>query len=274
MTSQNGETPQVVTFRSADGVLIGCYRSGSGPALLAVHGTAADHTAWDLVAPQLARHFTVYAMDRRGRGASGDAPEYSLEREVADVAAVVESIGELVHLYGHSFGGACAIESALRTPHVASLILYEGGAKPPGLRFIPDELIAQLETLIAQGQREEALSLFMMQGAGLNAQELDVLRRRSAWAGRVAAVHTIPRELRALNDYGTDMECFRAISAPTLLLLGGRTEGRRREMFLALNAIILKSQIHELPGQGHAANTTAPQMLADTLTKFLLEVTG
>ena len=201
MTPQHGETPQIVTFHSADGVPIGCYRSGSGPALLAVHGTAADHTAWDLVTPRLARQFTVYAMDRRGRGASGDAPDYSLEREIADIAAVVEEIGQPVHLYGHSFGGTCAIEAALRTPHLASLILYEGGPKPPGLRFIPDELISHLETLIAQNQREEALSLFMLQGAGVNAQELDVLRRTPAWAARVAAVHTIPRELRAFKAH-------------------------------------------------------------------------
>ncbi len=274
MTLQNGETPQLVTFRPADGVPIGCYRSGTGPALLAIHGTAADHTAWDLVTPRLARHFTVYAMDRRGRGASGDATEYSLQREGVDVAAAVEGIGQPVHLYGHSFGGSCAIEAALHTHHLASLILYEGGAKPAGLRVIPDELIAELETLIAQGQREEALSLFMLRGAGLSPREMNVLRRAPAWADRVAAVHTIPRELRAFNDYGTDMERFQVISAPTLLLVGGQTEGRRRVMFQVLNTIIPKSQIHELPGQGHAANTTAPELLADALTGFLLAVTG
>jgi pimeloyl-ACP methyl ester carboxylesterase len=265
-------TPQVVTFTSADGVPIGCYRSGTGPALVAVHGGAADHTSWDPVAPRLARRFTVYAMDRRGRGASGDAPGYSLEREIDDVLTVVDGIGQPVHLYGHSFGGTCAIEAAMRTRHLVSLTLYEGGPKPPGNRFIPDEFITQLETLIAQGQREEALRLFMLHGAGLNPQELEVLRRTPAWARRLAAVHTIPRELRALNEYGTDLNRFKALAVPTLLLVGGQTEGRRRDIFLVLNGMIQGSRVHELAGQGHAAHQTAPDLLADTLTEFLLAV--
>jgi pimeloyl-ACP methyl ester carboxylesterase len=235
-----------------------------------VHGSAADHTAWDLVTPRLALHFTVYAMDRRGRGASGNAPVYRLEREFDDVVAVVNGIGEPVHLYGHSFGGTFAIEAAIRTHQLASLILFEGGPKPPGLRFIPDELIMQLKTLIAQGQREEALSLFMLRAARVNSQELDVLRRTPAWAARVAAVHTIPRELRAFNEYGTDLGRFSALAVPTLLLVGGQTEATRREMVLALANVIPDSRIHELPGQGHAAHQTAPELFADALTEFLL----
>jgi pimeloyl-ACP methyl ester carboxylesterase len=269
------DPPQLVTFRSADGVPIGCYRSGAGPALVAVHGTGADHAAWDLVAPKLARHFTVYAMDRRGRGGSGDAPEYSLEREYDDVLAVVEGIGAPVHLYGHSFGGACAIEAAMRTPRLSSLILYEGGPKPLGLRFFPDEFIAQLETLIAQDQREEAMRLFMLRGAGLSPQDLEILQHTPAWANRLAAAHTIPRELRAFNEYGgTDLDRFRTLSMPTLLLVGGRTPDKMREMFLAIGSVIPGSRVQDLPGQGHAAHQTAPELLVDALTAFLLSVDG
>lgn len=271
-TSVTPSIPEVVTFRSADGVPIACFRSGSGPALVAVHGTAADHTAWDLVTPLLARHFTVYAMDRRGRGASGDGPEYSLEREFADVVAVVDGIGQPVHLYGHSSGGAFAAEAALRTSHLASLILYEGGPKPPGLRFIPDEFISQLEALIEQGKREEAMNLVMPRAAGVTPQELDLMRRTPAWAARVAAAHTIPRELRAINAYGADLNRFGTLSLPTLLLVGERTDARRREMFLALNGVIQGSRMRELAGQGHAAHQTAPELLAAAITEFLSAV--
>lgn len=271
-TSVTPSIPEVVTFRSADGVPIACFRSGSGPALVAVHGTAADHTAWDLVTPLLARHFTVYAMDRRGRGASGDGPEYSLEREFADVVAVVDGIGQPVHLYGHSSGGAFAAEAALRTSHLASLILYEGGPKPPGLRFIPDEFISQLEALITHGQREEAMSLFMPRAAGVTPQELEIMRQSPIWAARVAAAHTIPRELRAINEYGTDLNRFRALSIPTLLLVGERTEARLREMIMVYNGLIQGGRVSILPGQGHVAHQAAPELLATTLTEFLIAV--
>lgn len=275
MHAQQSTGPEVVFFTAPDGVPIACYRSGAGPALVAVHGTAADHTAWVRVTPLLARHFTVYAMDRRGRGASGDAPDYGLEREFADVAAVVEGIGQPVHLYGHSFGGACATEAATRVGmgNLASLILYEGMPKPLGLRGTPDELIGRLETLIGAGQREEALSLFMLTAVGLTPPELEVYRQSPAWPARVAAVHTIPRELRAFNDYGTDLERFRTLSAPTLLLIGERTRASRRELFESftrLSTILPRSQIRELPGQGHTAHETAPELLAEALTAFVL----
>src|SRR5918911_520983 len=93
---------ELVTVTSKDGTPIALWKSGAGPSLLAVHGTAADHTAWDGVVPLLADRFTVYAMDRRGRGASGDAPEYALEREFEDVTAAVNALPGPVHLYGHS----------------------------------------------------------------------------------------------------------------------------------------------------------------------------
>ncbi|MGH2627301.1 MAG: alpha/beta fold hydrolase, partial [Anaerolineales bacterium] len=73
--------------RSDDGTLIAYQRSGEGPPLVLVHGTTADHTRWALILPELERHFSVYAMDRRGRGESGDAESYALEREFEDVAA-------------------------------------------------------------------------------------------------------------------------------------------------------------------------------------------
>lgn len=135
-----------------------------------------------------------------------------------------------------------------------------------------DDLSTQLEVLIAAGQREEALSLFMVRGARLSPDELDLLRQSSVWASRLAALHTIPRELRAVNKHEPDLERFRAITVPTLLLVGGRTEARQRELFLQLKDVIPESQVRELAGQGHAAHQTATQLFADVLTEFLLSV--
>src|SRR4029453_15360429 len=81
--------PPMSTVKSEDGTPIACWRSGEGPPMLLVHGSTSDHTRWDVVRPAFAEHFTVYTMDRRGRGQSGDGPRYSVEREFEDVAAVV-----------------------------------------------------------------------------------------------------------------------------------------------------------------------------------------
>ena len=67
-------------------------RDGDGPPLLLVHGGLGDHTRWGPLLPYLDPHFTVHAMDRRGRGVSGDGPDYSPLREFEDVAAVIDAI--------------------------------------------------------------------------------------------------------------------------------------------------------------------------------------
>lgn len=260
---------QLVSILSKDCTPIGLWKTGSGPAVLAVHGTAADHSAWDAVVPLLADSFTVYAIDRRGRGASGDAVNYSIEREFDDVAAIVDALPGPVHLYGHSFGGTCAAEAALRSRNLASLILYEGGPKPRGFRFIPDDFIAQLELLIESGKREEAVSTFMVKGAGVAHHELDVLRRSPAWPARLAAAHTIPRELRAINEYGAEMDSFAVIEVPVLLLVGSETEARRRAIATALTRVLPNSRVTELAGQRHAAHQTAPEHFASVIRDFL-----
>ena len=111
---------QVDTVASADGTPLAVWRSGAGPPLVLVHGATADHSRWAPALPALEEHFTVLAMDRRGRGRSGDADDYALERETEDVVAVVESAGEEVNLLGHSHGGVCAIEAALLTDALRS----------------------------------------------------------------------------------------------------------------------------------------------------------
>ena len=110
---------------SRDGTQISVRMSGSGPPLLLVHGTTADHTRWDGVSPRLEEHFTVYSMDRRGRGQSTDEGEYDILREAEDVAAVVDSIPDPVSIVGHSYGAVCSLEASTLTSNVRSMVLYE-----------------------------------------------------------------------------------------------------------------------------------------------------
>ncbi len=71
---------RLVSFTSRDGTSIGCHVTGRGAPLVLVHGTTADHARWAPLVSSLEQRFTVYALDRRGRGASGDAPAYALAR--------------------------------------------------------------------------------------------------------------------------------------------------------------------------------------------------
>ena len=167
---------------SLDGTPIAYHRAGTGPPLVLVQGTgAASPLAWPSF-PALAGHFTLYAVDRRGRGESGDGDSYAVEREFEDVAAVVEAIGQPAHLLGHSFGGLCSLEAALRTRNVRRLILYEPAGvpvpgEPPVLRSLIDRLQAVLET----GDGEEVLTVFYREVAGMTPDEIERLRSSPAW---------------------------------------------------------------------------------------------
>src|SRR5690349_1704112 len=115
---------------SRDGSEIAYWKSGSGPALILVHGTAADHTRWKPVLSELEAKFTVYAVDRRGSGSSAqEAQPYALTKEFEDIAAVVDTVysdtGAAPSLLAHSHGAICSLEASLLTPHLKKLILYE-----------------------------------------------------------------------------------------------------------------------------------------------------
>jgi len=143
---------------SPDGTPIAYHRRGSGPPLVLVHGTgAANALAWTAVLPALEEHFTIYAVDRRGRGDSGDSVPYAIEREFEDIAAVVDATGEPANLLGHSFGALCALEAALRTRMVRRLVLYEPEIHPPAAAPFPGEHIQLLAALLAAGDREGVL---------------------------------------------------------------------------------------------------------------------
>ena len=120
---------------SGDGTQIAYWSSGEGPPLVVVHGTPADHTRWRPLLPYLEPYASVHAMDRRGRGASGDGPDYELVREYEDVAAVVDAVaaasGTPVDLYAHSHGGIVAFGAATLMSSIRRLVLSEGGRSRP-----------------------------------------------------------------------------------------------------------------------------------------------
>ena len=181
----------VETVISKDGTPIAVHRSGGGPPLVIVHGTVADHSRWAPVLPALEEHFTVLAMDRRGRGESGDGDGYSIESEYDDLVAVIEHSGEEVNVIGHSYGGVCALHAALLTDRIAKLVLYE---PPLGFLPAPREVVGQMNQLLEQDRRDELVALFMEKVAGVPAEQVPMLRELPSWQARIAAAGTVPRE--------------------------------------------------------------------------------
>src|SRR5215510_8778265 len=114
------------TVTSKDGTKIAYDKIGQGPALILVLGALNSRKSGAKLAKLLAPRFTVISYDRRGRGKSTDTVPYSAQREVEDIAALISAVGEPAYVYGHSSGGALALEAAMELrKKIMTLALYE-----------------------------------------------------------------------------------------------------------------------------------------------------
>ncbi|WP_209426696.1 alpha/beta hydrolase [Pararhodobacter sp. SW119] len=256
------------SLKSTDGTQISFARSGDGPPLVLVHGTTSDHTRWVHVLPGLEKKFSVIAMERRGRGESGDAAAYSLEQEYEDVATVAMAMGPGTSLLGHSYGALCAMEAALRLDNIRKLVLYEPPFPIGDAPVYPPGLDIRLRAMLADDEREKLLITFLSEVAGISAAQLAAMRADPSWEGRVRAAHTALREMVA-GEYRFDPARFRRLAVPTLLLLGEASPIGFTAPTRALDAALPDSRIVILEGQGHAAMSSAPDLFVREVISFL-----
>lgn len=115
------------SVESADGTSIAWSRSGSGPDLVMVHcvGVSRVTTPQPTLADALAQHFTVWTYDRRGKGESGNAVEYEVQREIEDLTAIIELAAGPVTVYGFSSGATLALIAADAGAPIERLALLE-----------------------------------------------------------------------------------------------------------------------------------------------------
>ena len=258
---------------SRDGTPIATFASGDGPPLLLVHGTAGDHTTFRVVGPRLEDTFTVHAMDRRGRGASGDNLPYAIEREFEDVAVVAEQLasdaGGPVAVFGHSYGGRCALGAALWTDAIATVICYEGAPTPPGQTYHPTGLDARLHDRLEAGDPDGLLATFMTEVVGMSAADLEAYRADPVWPVRVSAAGTIPRELDAERTPAASLDVLGRVRQPVLQLLGSASLRVFRAATLALDEMLVDGRIVEIEGARHAAHHTHPDAVVSAVRAFL-----
>jgi pimeloyl-ACP methyl ester carboxylesterase len=255
-----------LTVTSRDGTPIAVWMRGAGPPLVLVHGTSTNHLNFRFVQPLLEEHFTVYAIDRRGRDESGDAPEYAIEREFEDLATVVDSVGEPSNLLGHSYGATCALGAAPLACNLHKLVLYE---PVPGIPVVPTSTMEWIEELIRRGEREQAITCMFRDVLELSEEEVEQFRALPTWPMRIAAAHTVPRERRAEEGHRPDPEQFRSVGAPALLVLGSETIGCARQGTEVARSVLPDTRLAVLPGQGHMAMTSAPELFTTEVLCFL-----
>ena len=245
---------------SADGTPIGYRASGGGEPVLFVHGVATSGGDWLFVRPHLRDRFNVVIMDRRGRGMSGNAEEYSMDREAEDVLAVLEAIdGRL--LVGHSYGALCSILAAEKTNRLDRMVLYE----PP--IAVQPAWLQGLDEIVAGGDLDLALETFL-RAAGTPDDQLAMIRSSPVWSHLLASVPALPRELHAATAWSPPQQ---AIDIQTLFLLGSDTTS---PAYLdGLDDLLVKFtdlRRESLEGQMHVAHVFDAERFAQLVADFLL----
>jgi pimeloyl-ACP methyl ester carboxylesterase len=256
-------------FRATDGTVLAYHASGEGTPLVLIHGTASDSARWQPVLPIFERRFTVYALDRRGYGDSGDAANYRIEAEFDDIAAMAAHINSgPVDVVAHSYGAICALGAALNAP-IRRLVIYEPPLPVrPGDYYKP-ELPAVMREAMARNDESAAVTAFMADALKMTPQDIEAAGRLGSWTKFIGHAARILRELETVERYIGQAKFFSNCSVPTLLLLGGDSPPQYRATAEALHSVLATSRIAVIENQRHAAISAAPDLFASEVISFL-----
>ena len=260
------------TVTSADGTRIAYEVVGDGPPLVAVCGATCDRALMRPTAQSLGEHFTTVDYDRRGRGDSGDTLPYAVEREVEDIAALIDQVGGRAHLYGHSSGAGLVLHAVAAGLPVDTFVLHD----PP---HSPDDDSSREEArrygqtirdLLARDERGAALETFCRL-TGMPDEVIEGMRGTPRWAELTALAPTLAYDSAVMGDIergGAVPEDVAArVTRPGLVLVGGESPPFMTEVSRRL-AIVLPQADHQvIEGHGHVV---PPDVLAAAVAQHLL----
>jgi pimeloyl-ACP methyl ester carboxylesterase len=252
-------------------VRIGLLTAGVGPPLLLVHGGFGQIERWEPVWALLVDDWRVTAMDRRGRGSSGDSDAYDIRLEYDDIAAVAALLaneaGGPIHIFAHSYGATCALGAANRGGSIRHMILYE----PPGAETVPLEWVARVTALVAAGKAGAAMVSFLSEVLGLSTEEIEVLRRTPVRYDILSVVAaTLPREAKALTSIDLLAEA-RTLPCPITVLTGAQSPSWAGTIAGAVAEAAPVADVAVLAGVGHEAIGAAPDVIVRHLRRRLCD---
>ncbi|MFI7449981.1 alpha/beta fold hydrolase [Nonomuraea sp. NPDC049714] len=261
---------------TTDGVTIGGTVHGQGRPLVFLHGGIGDSDIdWNRLLEHLIGRFTCHLPSMRGRGLSGDHPDLSPGRQVDDVLAYLDSIGESTGLVGWSAGANLALGATARSHAVDAVVLVE-----PPMRGLMNEqeqavignAVARMGELAAEGDLTAAVRAFA--GGPFNDEEMAVAEDAGYFE---AAGRYVPHLLNMLQQVvayegptAEDPAVLGAISAPVLVLHGSDTMPFYHASARHVADHVPNARVREIPGAGHAAPLTHPETLAKTFAEFFV----
>jgi pimeloyl-ACP methyl ester carboxylesterase len=259
---------------SRDGTPIAFDRLGDGPPVIMVCGAMCDRALMRPTAEELAKHFTVFNYDRRGRGDSGDTAPYAVECEIEDIGALVAEVGGTASVYGHSSGAGLALHVAARGLPIAKLALHDPPYAPDGdeeARRTSREYGENLKAMLAEDRRDDAVELFMTL-VGMPKEMVEGMRHTPRWAELEAMAPTLAYDSEVMGDIGSDgtipVDKASRVTVPTLVLTGGADYPWMAEVGRQLADVMPNGRHRILEGQEHVV---PPEVLVPVLAEFFAD---
>ncbi|HVV24955.1 MAG TPA: alpha/beta hydrolase [Pseudonocardiaceae bacterium] len=268
-----------VEIESEDGTAIGYEATGEGPGIVVVHGTFRAGRHYRALATELADTFTVYSMDRRGRGSSGPQGEdYDIDKECADLISVMEHTGATM-VFGHSYGGLVALETVLRRPdaQITKLALYEPALSIGGT--IDTGWLREFDHAVANGRTVDAVTR-MINGMdlagplrhlpqGLRRALTRVALRGELMTDAAALLPTVHAEMIVVRELNSSGARYTTIETDTLVLSGARSPEYLHTAVDVLHAGIRGARAATVPQASHnGPDMDAPREVARHLRGF------
>jgi pimeloyl-ACP methyl ester carboxylesterase len=243
--------------KSKDGTTIAVDRIGEGPAVVCVGGGLNDRHSTGWVAAKM-RGFTVYSYDRRGRGDSGDTQPYAVDREIEDLAAVIDEAGGEAMVYGMSSGAVLVLRAALAGVPITHLALFE----PPLTGAVGDapSKPADYSLRLANATPLEALEQFLTEAMGMPPEALNGMRQSPIWPALLALAPTLTYDDTIMGD--ATIPPVATLTTPATVLIGGASPSWLKQAGETLAKALPNASLHELPNQTHDVD---PAVLAEAL---------
>jgi pimeloyl-ACP methyl ester carboxylesterase len=268
--AQGLEPVKQLQVTSRDGTRIAYDKWGTGPALILVNGALADRSGNAELAELLAARLTVYSYDRRGRGGSTDTKPYSVQREIEDIEALIDSAGGSAYVYGKSSGASLALQAAAALgDKVKKLALYEAPySDAQGAAKEWKDFKVKLDELLAADRRADANSLFLT-FSGAPGEVLAKIKASPAWPAMLKMAPTLAYDIAVVGeDRSVPIGIAAKVRAATLVMDGGAsltTLPFMRPTADKLATVIPGAKRRVIEGQSHDVN---PKVLAPILLKF------
>ena len=256
---------------SKDGTPIAFDTAGNGPALILVDGAMCSRSFGPMpaLAKELARRFTVFHYDRRGRGDSGNGFAYDVQREIEDLDAVIQKAGGSAMVFGMSSGAALAAEASRQLRGIRRLALYEAPYVVDDTHEpLPPTFIADTKALVAANRRGEAVKKFMRY-VGTPRFAVNVMSLLPFWKKLTKIAHTLSNDLEIIAPHHQSQPLPRdkwaVVTIPALVMDGGKSPAWMRNAMREWANVLPNSVYRTLAGQTHMVKH---DVLAPALIEF------